>query len=120
MLIIPFVQQFFLYRNNNLDQSSPLFNIILSQIMSYLFNLALATFIFICALNPKLYISQILSAKFLRPLSRLVFSAYLTHQMLIWFTLHQYRSPLPVKPYSIVNVFYLLKIDLSFLYLFYF
>lgn len=85
------------------EAQSPLFTAFLFQFFAYTFNLAMGTVIFICAINPSLYVSQFLSGRVFRPLSRLVFSAYLSHQAFIWFSVQQARAPIVVNVYSLVS-----------------
>ena len=109
LMLVPPAMRYFVFPVDvtRTDDRSPLLTAFLFQFFSYTFNLAMATFIFICAVNPTLYMSQFLSAKSLRPVSRLVFSAYLSHQMLIWFSLHQFRFPLVVNIYSLASLYVL-------------
>lgn len=83
--------------------SSPMLTGVYFQFLYYVFNISLAGLIFITVHNPKMPMSRMLASKWLRPLSRLVFSIYLIHQILIWFTLQQLRSPMFVTSFKVVS-----------------
>ena len=78
-------------------------NAIAVVIMLFIWSLSLSWIIYNCAINRGGVLSKILSAKFLHPLSRLSFSAYLTHLMLIWFNTNQIRFPIAINVVTLVS-----------------
>lgn len=52
------------------------------------------------ATNPDNFLSRFFSAKIFHPLSRLSFTLYLVHTVIIWFDAHQSRTPISVVNYE--------------------
>lgn len=108
VMAVPLAMRYFVFPNDeqnsgDIEERSPFTTAFLFQFFACTFNFAMACFIFIMALNPTLYISQFLSGRVFRPLSRMVFSAYLSHQVFIWFSIQQARAPFVISVFSLVS-----------------
>lgn len=101
VLAVPPVMQYLVFEDPNYWH--PLVTIALFQCISYIFHSAVAMFLLLAIVNPKLMASRFLGGPFFRPLSRMVFSGYLTHQMFIWYSAQQQRTPIHLNYYSTVR-----------------
>lgn len=62
----------------------PIWSSILSSMNGLLWSLILTMIIFICITNPESFVAIILSWQFFRPLSRMTFSVFLTHFLVVY------------------------------------
>nr|XP_046910342.1 nose resistant to fluoxetine protein 6-like [Dermatophagoides farinae] len=62
----------------------PIWSSILSSMNGLLWSLILTMIIFICITNPESFVAIILSWQFFRPLSRITFSVFLTHFLVVY------------------------------------
>ena len=93
-------------------------NSVMVSIMLIVWSLCMSWIIYNCAINRGGVLSKILSAKFLHPLSRLSFSAYLSHLMLIWFNTHQVRYPIAINVVTLVSPVHVNRISVNLVYKF--
>lgn len=62
----------------------PIWSALISPLNGLLWSMILTIIIFICITDPESFISRILSWSFFRPLSRMTFSVFLTHFLVIY------------------------------------